>query len=312
MRIVFIGSAASACTCLDRLLDSKSLQIAGVVTRPDRPKGRSLRVGSCAVRSHLAARGVSVPVLAPEDVNSPPCVAALRELAPELIVVVAYGKFLRKEILGLPPRGCINMHASLLPKYRGAAPIQWAIANGEIETGVTTIMMNERMDAGDIIGQISEAIRPEDTAGSLRERLVRIGSGLLEKSIESIREGSARARAQDESSATFAPRIKKIDGRLDWRMDAGALHNRVRAFNPQPCCYCEAPSAGRLRVMRSRVEPGADAPCGAVLEASGDGPLVQAAHGALRLLEIQPESRKVMSGADFLRGYPLTDSGIFR
>ena len=304
MRIIFMGSAELACPCLDRLLANPADQVVGVVTQPDRPKGRSLQVAPCAVRAHVAARGI--PILTPENVNTPDSVAALRALAPDLIVVVAYGQFLKSVILNLPLYGCINVHASLLPKYRGAAPIQWAVANGETKTGVTTMFVNARMDAGDIIDQLAEPIRPEDTAGSLHDRLAQCGADLLARTIAALRQGSIRRQPQNEAKATFAPRIKKTDGRMDWRLPALQIHNRVRGFNPWPGCFCELPTVGVVRVLKSRVEPGRGAAVGAVLEAAGEGPLIQAGQDALRLLEVQPEGRKVMSGAAFLRGHPLT------
>jgi len=309
MRILFMGSAELACPCLDRLLADPADQVVGVVTQPDRPKGRSLQVASCAVRAHVAERGI--PILTPADVNAPDSAAALRALAPDLIVVVAYGQFLKAAILDLPLRGpahgggCINVHASLLPKYRGAAPIQWAVANGETETGVTTMFVNARMDAGDIIDSIVEPIRPEDTAGSLHDRLARCGADLLARTIAALRQGSIRRQPQDEALVTFAPRIRKTDGRIDWHLPATLIHNRVRGFNPWPGCFCELAAAGIVRVLKSRVENGRDAPAGAVLEAAGAGPLIQAGRDAVRLLEVQPEGRKVMSGAAFLRGHPL-------
>jgi methionyl-tRNA formyltransferase len=315
MRIIFMGSAELACPCLDRLLANPADQIVGVVTQPDRPKGRSLQIAPCAVRAHVAMR--DLPVLTPENVNAPNSVAALQALAPDLIIVVAYGQFLKADILNLPPRGpahrsplgeggCINVHASLLPKYRGAAPIQWAVANGETKTGVTTMFVNARMDAGDIIDQLVEPIRPEDTAGSLHDRLAQCGAELLARTIEKLRQGSIRRQPQNESKATFAPRIKKADGRIDWRLPATQIHNRVRGFNPWPGCFCELPPVGVVRVLKTQLEAGRSKTVGTVLEAAGEGPLIQTGQDALRLLELQPEGRKVMVGAAFLRGHQLT------
>ena len=325
MRIIFMGSAELACPCLDRLLANPADQVVGVVTQPDRPKGRSLQMTPCAVRAHVAARGI--PILTPDNVNAPDSVAALQALAPDLIVVVAYGQFLKADILDLPSRGpahrlvrhsfsdggsplgeggCINVHASLLPKYRGAAPIQWAVANGETETGMTTMFVNIRMDAGDIIDQLAEPIRPEVTAGSLHDRLAQCGADLLARTLETLRQGSIRRQPQDEAKATFAPRIKKADGRIDWRLPAALIHNRVRGFNPWPGCFCELAPVGVVRVLKTRVETGRSEVVGTVLDAAGEGPLIQAGQDALRLLELQPEGRKIMSGAAFLRGHPLT------
>ncbi|MBU0716034.1 MAG: methionyl-tRNA formyltransferase [Verrucomicrobia bacterium] len=304
MRIIFMGSAELACPCLDRLLAHSADKVVGVVTQPDRPKGRSLQVAPCAVHAHVATLGI--PVLTPENVNTPDSVAALCALAPDLIIVVAYGQFLKADILNLPLCGPVNVHASLLPKYRGAAPIQWAVANGETETGVTTMFVNARMDAGDIIDRIVEPIRPEDTAGSLHDRLAQCGAELLARTLEALRQGSIRRRPQNEAEATLAPRIKKADGRMDWRLPATLIHNRVRGFNPWPGCFCELLPVGVVRVLKSRVEPGRSEAVGTVLEAAGEGPLIQTGQDALRLLEVQPEGRKVMSGAAFLRGHPLT------
>lgn len=303
MRILFMGSAELACPSLDRLLDCAADTVVGVVSQPDRPKGRALKLASCPVRAHVADRGI--PVLTPENINAPDSVAALRALAPDLIVVVAYGQFLKTEVLNLPPLGCINVHASLLPKYRGAAPIQWAIANGEIETGVTTMYVNERMDAGDIVDQRVEPIFPDDTAGILHDRLARCGAELLATTLEALRQGTIRRRQQNEAEATLAPRLKKADGRIDWHQPAAVIDNRVRGFNPWPGCFCELAPAGVVRVLKSRVENSHGAKPGAVLEAFGDGPLIQTGQGALRLLEVQPEGRKIMSGAAFLRGHPV-------
>ncbi|MBI2441044.1 MAG: methionyl-tRNA formyltransferase [Lentisphaerae bacterium] len=304
MRIIFMGSAELACPSLDRLRSNPADQIVGVVTQPDRPKGRALKVTPCPLRAHAAAW--DIPVLTPENVNAPESVAALRALVPDLIVVVAYGQFLKADILALPPRGSINLHASLLPKYRGAAPIQWALANGETVTGVTTILLNKRLDAGDIIDQLMEDIRPEDTAGTLHDRLARAGAELLERTVEALRQGSIRRRAQNEAEATRAPRIKKADGRIAWQQPAIQIHNRVRGFNPWPGCFCELPPVGVVRVWKSRVEASRGGTPGAVLEALGEGPLIQTGQDALRLLEVQIPGGKVMSGAAFLRGHPLT------
>ncbi|MBI2438284.1 MAG: methionyl-tRNA formyltransferase [Lentisphaerae bacterium] len=316
-----MGSAELACPCLDHLRADPANQVIGVVTQPPRPKGRALKVTPCALRAHVA--GWDIPVLTPENVNAPESVSALRALAPDLIVVVAYGQFLRAEILALPPRGpaprsylseggCINLHASLLPKYRGAAPIQWAVANGETVTGVTTIMLNERLDAGDIIDQLAEPIRPEDTAGTLHDRLAHAGAELLERTVAAIRQGTVRRRPQNEVEATLAPRIKKADGRIAWHLPVSQIHNRVRGFNPWPGCFCELPSVGVVRVWKSRVEAGRHAAPGTVLEAGGEGPLIQAGQDALRLLEVQLAGGKVMSGAAFLRGHSLATAGESR
>jgi methionyl-tRNA formyltransferase len=198
------------------------------------------------------------------------------------------------------------VHASLLPKYRGAAPIQWAIARGETITGVTTMHMNERMDAGDIIHQETVSIESDDTAASLQEKLGAVGAALLRRTIADIRSGTAPRTPQDDAAATLAPKLRKSDGRIAWHMAASEICCRVRGFNPWPGSACEVPAgSGRLlRVLKAREEAGVGQP-GEII-AVEDGPLVGAARNAVRLLEVQPEGRKPMSGAAFLRGHPLT------
>lgn len=306
MRIVFMGSAELACPCLDRLLASAEDPVVGVVTQPDRPQGRSLKTAPCPVRAHLGRRGI--PVLTPEQVNSPESIQALQALAPDLIVVVAYGQLLKPDILNLPPRGCVNVHASLLPKYRGAAPIQWAIANGETRTGVTTMLLDQGMDTGDILDRAEEPIREDDTAGTLHDRLARLGADLLGRTVAAIRSGAVRRTPQDPVAASYAPKLKKEDGRLDWTRPALELHNHVRGFNPWPGCYVEFPQLkpSRVKVLKSRVvAAGGQAQPGEILAGQGDGPLIQAGAQALRLLELQPEGRKAMPGSAFLCGHPL-------
>lgn len=304
MRIVFMGSAELACPCLDRLLAEPADRVVGVVTQPDRPKGRSLQPAPCPVRALATVRGI--PVLTPENVNAPESVQAIRALAPDLIVVVAYGQILKPGILEIPLKGCINVHASLLPQYRGAAPIQWAIANGEVRTGVTTMFLNEGMDTGDIIDQAMEPIREDDTAGTLHDRLALLGAGLLARTVESLRQGTVQRTPQNPAKATYAPKLKKSDGRLDWSRPAIELHNRIRGFNPWPGCYLElqCPKPTLAKVLKSRVVPGQGQP-GEILSNQGDGPLIQTGDQALRLLELQPEGRKAMPGSAFLCGHPV-------
>ncbi len=306
MRVVFLGSAGFACASLERLLTLDGVEVAGVVTQPDRPQGRNLAVAACPVKQLVASRRIHV--LTPERVNAPEALAALRALAPDLLVVVAYGQLLRRELLDLPPLGCINVHASLLPKYRGAAPIVWAVAGGETTSGVTTMRMNERMDAGEILLQCSEPVEAGDTGGSLHDRLAITGAALLAETLRELERGTLRGRPQDETQATLAPKLNKSDGRLDWRRTAVELERRVRAFNPRPVCFSLLPDGGTLRVWQASVEESASgARPGQVLDVGGgEGPLVAAATGALRLRTVQPGGRRAMGGAEFLRGHPLT------
>ncbi len=302
MRIVFMGSAELACDSLEALLQSPRDEVVAIVTQPARPKGRNQQVSPCPVHAFAEARGL--PLLLPEKASDPAFIQELRALAPELIVLVAYGQILRRAILELPSKGAINVHPSLLPRYRGAAPIQWAIARGETTTGLSILYMSEKMDAGDIILQEPHPIDPEDTAGTLEPRLARRGAELLVQAVDLIREGRAPRRPQDASAVTVAPKLKKADGRMDWGLPALELHHRVRAFNPWPCCYCEPAPGDSLRILRVRVEEGAGVP-GTVLRCAADGPVVAAGGQALCLLEVQPSGKRPMSGADWARGWRL-------
>ena len=293
-----------SCPSLRALLAAGRDEVVAVVTQPDRPQGRNLRVQPSPVRA--VAREAGIPALTPERLNAPDSVAALRALRPDVVAVVAYGQILRPEILALPPKGCLNIHASLLPKYRGAAPIQWAIVNGAHTTGVTAMFMNERLDAGDIVRQAPVPIAADDTAGTLHDRLAEEGARLLVEIMDALREGPLSRAPQAELEATYAPKLRKEDGRIDWTRPARDIHNRVRGFTPWPGCFCgEAQGAGRkLRVLRTRVEAGIGAP-GEVLSLAGEGPLVATGDQALCLIEVQPEGRKAMSGEAYLRGHPL-------
>ena len=307
MRIIFMGSSSFACPCLERLLANPADEVVGIVTQPDRPKGRRLELAPCPVKERLGNRGI--PVFTPEKVNAPDSLAALGALRPEAIVVVAYGQILKPALLALPPLGCINVHGSLLPKFRGAAPIQWAVALGERVSGVTTMFLNERMDAGDMILKREVLIAADDTGGTFHDKLAAVGAEALAETLALLRTGRALRVLQDEAAATVAPKLKKTDGRLDWTLPAESLRNRIRAFNPWPGCQCELPAGSSrwVKVLAARVEPAGTAAAGTLLAGSGEGPLVQTGAGALRLLEVQPEGKKSMPGAAFLRGYPLKD-----
>lgn len=302
MRIVFMGSAELACPALEALLDAGADEVAAVVTQPPRPRGRRLQAEPCPVMKQAVARGLRV--LDPESARDPAFVGALRALAPDAIVLVAYGQFLNREVLDTPSRGCLNLHPSLLPRYRGAAPIAWAVARGETVTGVTVMFMNDRMDAGDIVLQEESVVDPEDTAITLGARLARQGAGLLVRALDLVRRDAAPRRPQDEARVTWAPRLTKEDGRVDWRRSAAEIRNRVRGFQPWPGSYCVLPLPGAptLRILRVRIEPGAGHP-GTLLSVEGDGPLVAAGADAVRLIEVQPAGRKVMPGSAFLRGH---------
>lgn len=309
MRVVFMGSPACACPSLDALLAMPGIQVVAVVTQPDRPQGRGLHLQPCAVKAHAVEQGLAV--LTPANVNHPDVVGPLAALKPDVIVVVAFGQIMKRAILDLAPLGCVNVHASLLPRYRGAAPAQWALVNGESVTGVTTMLMNERLDAGEMLLKREVTIMPDDTGGSLLMKLGRAGAALLPGTLEGLQDGTLRGEAQDDRMATLAPKMSKGHGVIVWTMPAADIERRVRAFHPWPCCTCETPrgSGQTLRVLKARVELAHGAP-GSVLKLDGEGPLIAAGEGALRLLEVQPAGRKAMSGLDYARGRHLAAGDV--
>jgi len=307
MRIVYMGSSSLSCPCLEALLAGPD-EIAAVVTQPDRPRGRRQKLTPCEVK--VAAETRDVPVLTPVDVNTPESLSGLRALRPDVMVVVAYGQKLGAEILSLPPRGCINVHSSLLPAYRGAAPVHWAVANGETGTGVTTMFMSERMDGGDIMMQKKVAILPEDTAGTLQEKLAEAGADLIVETLEALRDGRAPRIPQDDSKATFAPKLKKEDGRIDWTRPAIDIYNRIRGFSPWPSSFTDLPAGeGRLKVLRAEVVEASGKP-GEILDVSGEGPVVGTREGSLKLAQVQREGRGAVTGAEFLRGFSLNAGDV--
>ena len=300
-----MGTPAFACSILEALL-SRPDPIVGVVCQPDRPRGRGLDVTSPEVKRLAEQRGI--PVLQPERLRDPAFQEALARLAPDVIVVAAYGRILPRTILDLPPRGCINVHASLLPRHRGAAPIAWAILAGDQVTGVTIMVMNEEMDAGDILLQRSTPIGADDTTGRLGERLARLGAETIGEALDGLRAGSLRATPQPGTGITFAPRIEPEQARIDWTRPAVELARHVRGFAPAPSAFTTL-EGRRLKVHRAAVAaPGertVPAAPGQVIAAGADGIVVAAGAGALRLLEVQLEGRRRLASAEFLAGHRL-------
>lgn len=305
MRVVFFGSASIGFPLLDALIASPEDEVVAVVTQPDRPVGRKLRLTACPVKEHAQEKNLTV--LSPEKVGFSESIEALSALNADLFVVVAYGQYIPPSVLALPKHGSINLHPSLLPKYRGSSPIQWALANGDSVTGSTILYVSEKMDSGDIILQREVPIRPEDNAVTLEPVLAKVGAKLLMEAVEQIRLGTVQARPQDDAVATEVRKLVKEDGRIDWNLPAIVLNNRIRAFISWPGCFCEvnvhnAPQ--RLKVLAAHVELGSGIP-GEILSVTGDGPLVATGEGALCLLQVQPEGKKAMDGSAYLRGYPL-------
>jgi methionyl-tRNA formyltransferase len=280
---------------------SEVTQLVAVVTQPDRPKGRGRELTPPPVKVWALERGL--PVLQPTKLRDGTLAAALRDLAPEVAVVAAYGRILPKDLLELPRLGCLNVHASLLPKWRGAAPIQWAVASGDTETGVTLMQMDEGLDTGDMLAHRAIPILPEDTGGSLHDRLAALGATLIREELPRFLAGALQPIPQDDGQATYAKILAKDDGRLDFRLPAEQLGCRVRGFSPWPGAYTylDAGEAGLLKVHQARPVPGAGAAApGTVI--SLRPLLVATGEGALELLEVQPEGRRRMSAEDFVAG----------
>ena len=308
MRLVFLGSGSFAIPSLEALL-AAGHDVAAVVTQPDREKGRGRDLSPPPLKPVAAARGLKV--LQPRRVREPESVAALDALAPEIQVVVAYGQILPRRVIDIAPRGTVNVHASLLPRYRGAAPVQWAIVNGEAETGVTTMLIDEGLDTGPLLLAEATPIGAEETAEVLESRLSAMGGELLVRTLKRLQEGALIPRPQDPALASLAPLIKKEDGLMDWRLPAPALARRVLGFHAWPGAHTRLRGLG-LRVLRAQVEAGgglgsAEPPPGTLLRVGRDGLVVACGEAtALRLVDVQPESRHPMPAAAFAAGARLT------
>jgi methionyl-tRNA formyltransferase len=300
MRIAFLGTPAFAVPSLDAL-ERAGHAVLAVVAQPDRPAGRDREIREPATKAWARAR--RVPVLQPEKVRDGRLAAELSRLAPELLVVVAYGRILGPDLLRLAPHGAVNVHASLLPRHRGAAPVQWAIAAGDQETGVTVMQMDEGLDTGDVLLQRSAPVLPEDDADSLARRLSALGGEALVEALSLLEAGRVIPVPQDGARATLAPVLEKEHGRLDFALPAARLADRVRGFRPWPGAFTLL--GGRvLKVHRAEAREGAGLAPG---EARPDeaGLVVGCGEGALRLLEVQLEGKRRMLAADFLKGHPV-------
>lgn len=322
MRLVFMGSAEASAVCLRALMREPVVEIVGVVTQPDRPAGRGKVLSQCPCKAFALLHGLK-NVISPENVNDPAVMAQLYAWHPDVIAVVAFGQFLKKPLLQLPPRGCINCHFSLLPKYRGASPVTAAIAAGEKLTGVTVMRMGEGMDDGPIMLQAYEPIYSDATGGSLMRDLALTGGVTLAKAIRLMAAGALPPEIpQVSDDATFAPKLKKTDGLIDWTAPVLVTERRIRAYHPWPCCYTFLPqrlrkrgSTGRIAVLKAEICPGMDpgwreAPCGTVVKTTREGPIVKCGDTALRLLEVKPEGSGAMSAGAFLLGRPLAPGDI--
>jgi methionyl-tRNA formyltransferase len=305
LRIIFMGTADLSCVSLQALLAAPDCQVVAVVTQPDRPKGRDLKLQPSPVKE--LALQAKLPVLQPERARSEPFLEELRVLQPELIAVAAYGQILPKSILDLPRFGCLNVHTSLLPRYRGAAPIQWAILNDDAETGVTIMKMDVGLDTGDILTQARTPIQPDDDGPTLHDRLAKMGAELLVRTIPDHVAGRIAAQPQPAEGVTYAPKIEKQNGRIDWSQPARAIWNRVRGLVPWPGVYTHIPGPVQphlLKIWRAEVVAGSGTP-GEVMQADKTGIVVACGQGALRILVLQREGGRRLDAQAFLAGHPL-------
>lgn len=302
MRIIFLGTSEFACPSLEVLLTSPN-EILIAVTQPDRPQGRGQKLSPSPVKSLALTK--DVPLFQPERVRDPSAIEFLKSLHPEIMVVVAYGQILSSAVLAIPSRGCVNVHASLLPKYRGAAPIVRAILAGETKTGVTTMLLDERMDTGPTLLTVETDIDAEDTAGNLQDRLAKMGASLLLRTLAGLENGTITPHSQDHLQATYAPKITKEEGEIHWERPARELFNLLRALDPWPGAFSFW-AGRRVKLFRpALVEGEAKEAPGTVVQASANGLFIATSQGHLLVREVQLENRPRMGVTEFLRGYPL-------
>ncbi|WP_418596903.1 methionyl-tRNA formyltransferase [Phascolarctobacterium succinatutens] len=309
MRIVFMGTPDFAVGSLQALCESGKHEILAVVTQPDRPKGRGNKLLQTPVKEYALEQGLTV--YQPQKVKTPEFVELLHELQPELIVVAAFGQFLSKEILELPKYGCINVHASLLPKYRGAAPIQYAIIKGEKESGVTIMQMDIGMDTGAMLDKVVVPIAENTTMGELHDALREQGATLLLQVIDKIAAGTAVAEPQDDAQATYATLLDRSMEHIDWSKTAQEVHNLIRGFNPAPSTFTKLPNGKSLKIWGSKMtDKSSAAAAGTVIETGKHSFFVACGEGVLEITEVQPESKKRMPAQVFLNGRGVQEGDL--
>ncbi len=313
MNIIFFGSSEFSMPSLRAILNSRH-KVLALVTQPDRKKGRRLRPSPPPTK--VLALADNIPVYQPETASSPESIRYLKSLNPDIFVVVSFGQILKRGLLEVPKMYSVNLHGSLLPKYRGAAPINWAIIKGEGSTGATVIRMDEGMDSGDIIASDNIAIGEDDTSLTMNEKIAETGVGLLMEAIEAAENGSVKFKKQDESEATYAPKLKKTDGLIDWTAGALEIHNLVRGLIPWPGAYTHH-NTKALKIFKTEVIPphGEKKPLspGAVIDVmEGRGIFVNTGRGVLLITHLQLEGKKILDAAALLRGHRITPGEILR
>ena len=304
MRVVFMGTPDIAATCLKRILDD-GFDVVGVYTQPDRPKGRGMKLVASPVKELALAH--DIPVFQPEHFKDAETAQQLQALNPDVCAVVAYGRILPQAILDIPAKGCINIHASLLPQYRGSAPYQWAVLDGLKETGVSAQYMALKMDAGDVIDVARTPIGPNETAGELLDRLAVLGAELLSKTLSRLAQGEVEATAQDEGAVTYAPMLDKSMCPIDWNKTAQQVHDQVRGLHPWPVATAQL-AGTNFKIHQTVVVEGSGLP-GEILELTKTGLRVACGEGAVEIRSLQAEGGKRMAAPDYFRGHPLNLEG---
>ena len=300
MRVVFMGTPDIAATCLEKIL-ADGFDVVGVYTQPDRPKGRGMKLVASPVKQLALERGI--PVFQPENFRSEETVQQLRALNPDVCAVVAYGRILPQSVLDIPAKGCINIHASLLPQYRGSAPYQWAVLDGLAETGVSAQYMALQMDAGDVIDVEKTPIGPNETAGELLDRLAVLGAKLLSRTLGRLQAGNVPAEPQDETKVTYAPMLDKSLSPIDWSKTARQVHDHVRGLHPWPVATAEL-AGTKFKIHATVVAEGSGKP-GTILALTKTGLLVACGEGAVEIRQLQADGGKRMAAPDYFRGHPL-------
>ena len=300
MRVVFMGTPDIAATCLKRIL-ADGFEVVGVYTQPDRPKGRGMKLTASPVKEVALSAGI--PVFQPETFREEETVQALRDLKPDICAVVAYGRILPQKVLDIPTFGCINIHASILPQYRGSAPYQWAVLDGQKETGVTAMYLVREMDAGNMIEVSKTPIGENETAGELLDRLAELGAALLSRTLTRFTQGPVPATPQDESQVSYAPMLEKTMCPIDWTKTAQQVHDHVRGLQPWPVATMEL-KGQPFKVHETRIVPGSGKP-GEILGLTKTGLVIACGQGAVEIRVLQAQGGKRMAAPDYFRGHPL-------
>ena len=302
MRVVFMGTPDIAATCLKKIL-ADNFQVVGVYTQPDRPKGRGMKLVQSPVKEVALARGI--PVFQPENFREDETVEQLRALQPDVVAVVAYGRILPQRVLDIAPKGFINIHASLLPRYRGSAPYQWAVLDGLEETGVTAMYLSSQMDAGDMIACAKTPIGPDETAGELLDRLAVLGADLLSQTLSCVEKGEACGKCQDPELVSYAPMLDKTMCPIDFTKTAQQVHNHVRGLNPWPVATAQIGGKHFKVYATALVDNPTAAPAGTILGLTKTGLQIACGEGAVEIRILQAEGGKRMAAPDYFRGHPL-------